>query len=88
MSENRAKSCVEYLVEKGIAEDRMTPVGYGETRLIFSDDDIAKFKTKEEQEAAHQKNRRTVFSVLRSDYVPASTEGSQENAPEEGGSEE
>ncbi|MDA9564170.1 DUF2225 domain-containing protein [Flavobacteriales bacterium] len=88
LSENRAKSCVEYLVEKGIAEDRMTPVGYGETRLIFSDDDIAKFKTKEEQEAAHQKNRRTVFSVLRSDYVPASTEGSQENAPEEGGSEE
>ena len=26
-------------------------------------------KTKEEQEAAHQKNRRTVFSVLRRDFV-------------------
>ena len=53
LSENRAKSCVDYLVEKGIAGDRMVAVGYGETRLIFSDNDIAKFKTKEEQEAAH-----------------------------------
>jgi peptidoglycan-associated lipoprotein len=77
LSENRAKSCVDYLIEKGIAADRMVAVGYGENKLIFSDEDIAKFKTKEEQEAAHQKNRRTVFSVLRDDYVPqsGSTEG-------------
>ncbi|MBT6438294.1 MAG: hypothetical protein HOK72_01225, partial [Flavobacteriales bacterium] len=66
-----------YLIEKGIAADRMVAVGYGENKLIFSDEDIAKFKTKEEQEAAHQKNRRTVFSVLRDDYLPqsGSTEG-------------
>ena len=77
LSENRAKSCVDYLIEKGIAADRMVAVGYGENKLIFSDEDIAKFKTKEEQEAAHQKNRRTVFSVLRDDYLPqsGSTEG-------------
>ncbi|MBL4623697.1 MAG: OmpA family protein [Flavobacteriales bacterium] len=83
LSENRAKSCVTYLVEKGIAADRMIAVGYGETRLIFSDKDIAKFKTKEEQEAAHQKNRRTVFSVIRSDYVPQETGSIEEVAPEE-----
>jgi hypothetical protein len=31
---------------------------------------IKKMATKEEQEAAHQRNRRTDFKVLRSDYVP------------------
>ena len=52
--------------------------------MIFSDADIAKFKTKEEQEAAHQKNRRTVFSVLRDDYVPQSSGATNELAPEDG----
>ena len=84
LSENRAKSCVDYLIEKGIAADRMVAVGYGENKLIFSDADIAKFKTKEEQEAAHQKNRRTVFSVLRDDYVPQSSGATDELAPEDG----
>jgi hypothetical protein len=40
------------------------------------DKDINKMKTKEEKEAAHQKNRRTVFTVLRKDYVDP-------NAPKE-----
>jgi len=83
LSENRAKSCVDYLIEKGIAADRMVAVGYGENKLIFSDADIAKFKTKEEQEAAHQKNRRTVFSVLRDDYVPQSSGATEDKVPGE-----
>ena len=70
LSQNRAKSCVDYLIEKGIDPARMVPKGYGETRLLVTDADIAKFPTNEEREAGHQKNRRTVFSVLRSDYVP------------------
>ena len=59
----------------------MIPVGYGEDRLKISDAEINKLATKEEQEAAHQVNRRTVFSVLSYDYVP------KEEEPEDGGSE-
>ncbi|MBL7964057.1 MAG: OmpA family protein [Flavobacteriales bacterium] len=70
LSENRAKSCVNYLVTKGIDPARMKPVGYGESRPRISDAEIAKMKTKEEQEAAHQQNRRTEFRVLSFDYVP------------------
>ncbi len=69
LSEARAKSCVDYLISKGINPDRLKPKGYGKNRLLISDAEIAKLKTKEEQEAAHQKNRRTVFSVLRKDFV-------------------
>lgn len=78
LSQARAKSCVDYLVSKGINPARMVPKGYGETRLLpgCTDADIAKLKTKEEQEAQHQKNRRTVFSVLRKDFVDP-------NAPKE-----
>ena len=69
LSEARAKSCYDYLVSKGIPAERMTPKGYGEKRLLVTDAQINTLKTKEEKEAAHQKNRRTVFTVLRKDYV-------------------
>jgi peptidoglycan-associated lipoprotein len=74
LSQKRAQSCVDYLIEKGIHSERLTPLGYGESLPIFSDGDIAKLQTKEEQEAAHQKNRRTVFKVLRDNFVPKANE--------------
>jgi peptidoglycan-associated lipoprotein len=70
LSQNRAQSCVNYLVSKGIDPVRMVAKGYGETMLRISDAEIAKMATKEEKEAAHQKNRRTEFRVLSFDYVP------------------
>ncbi len=70
LSQNRAQSVVNYLVTKGIDPARMVPKGYGESRPRISDKQIAAMKTKEEQEAAHQQNRRTVFRVISSDYVP------------------
>lgn len=70
LAENRAKSCVDYLISKGIPAERMKPVGYGESKLRITDAQIAKLKSNEEKEAAHQKNRRTVFSVIRTDFVP------------------
>lgn len=69
LSNERAKSCFDYLVSKGIPAERMIPKGYGEKRLLVTDKDINKMGTTEEKEAGHQKNRRTVFSVLRKDYV-------------------
>lgn len=70
LSQRRAESCVQYLESKGIPSDRMVAKGYGETRLRISDSTIAKMQTEEEKEAAHQKNRRTEFSVLNFNYVP------------------
>lgn len=63
LSEKRAKSVVDYLVGKGIAPDRLTSKGYGETKLIISDAEILKMKTKAEKEAGHQENRRTEFKI-------------------------
>ena len=66
---------VDYLISKGIAADRMTAKGYGETKPIINDKQIALLKTPEEKEAAHSKNRRTDFRVLRTDYVPHAPTG-------------
>lgn len=70
LSQNRAKSCVNYMVSRGIDPARMVPKGYGESVLRITDAEINKMKTKEEQEAAHQQNRRTEMKVLSYDYVP------------------
>lgn len=55
LSQNRARSAVEYIVSKGIEASRMTAKGYGETVLI-----VKNAKTEEE----HQRNRRTEFKIL------------------------
>ncbi len=70
LSQNRAQSCVNYLVTKGIDPVRMVAKGYGETMTRISDAQIKAMKTEEEREAAHQQNRRTEFRVLNYDYVP------------------
>ncbi len=73
LSQRRAQSCVDYLISKGIPADRMKAVGYGEDRPKMEGlecDAISSLSTQEEQEAAHQKNRRTQFIVLNFDYAP------------------
>ena len=70
LSQLRAQSVVNYMIEKGIASDRMVPVGMGPDEPVIAMDVIKKMATTEEKEAAHQKNRRTDFKVLRTDYVP------------------
>lgn len=70
LSQRRAQSCVKYLESKNIPSERMVAKGYGERRLRITDAQIAKMGSEEEKEAAHQKNRRTEFSVLSFDYVP------------------
>lgn len=70
LSQRRAETCVEYLASKGIDKDRMVAVGMGETAPLITDSEINAMSTEEEQERAHQVNRRTVFKILRYDYVP------------------
>lgn len=65
LSEARAKSCVDYLISKGIKASRLTSKGYGETNPLMTDEEINKLPVKSpEWEAAHQKNRRTALKVL------------------------
>ena len=70
LSQGRANKCVEYLVSKGIDKRRLVPVGYGEStpREGLECNAIENMPTKESQEAAHQRNRRTQFKVLSADF--------------------
>lgn len=54
LSQNRAKSVLNYLVNKGISSDRLTSVGYGESNPVVNNDT-------EENQAF---NRRVEFKVL------------------------
>ena len=74
LSEARAQSCVDYLViEKKIPTARLVAKGFGQTKLIVSDELIKAAKSKEEKDALHQKNRRTEFKVLNFNYVDVNT---------------
>ena len=59
LSQRRAKSCYDYLKSRGIAASRITPKGYGETKLLNKCSDG--IECTEEQ---HQKNRRTEIEIL------------------------
>lgn len=55
LSQERAQSVYNYLVGKGIAADRLSAIGYGQTRPVDSND----------TEEGRQKNRRTEFKIVR-----------------------
>ena len=69
LSQRRAETCVDFLVGKGISSDRLIAVGHGEDILKISDAQIAAMP-EEARDAAHGENRRTVFKIVRFDYVP------------------
>ena len=72
LSQKRAQSVVDYIISKGIETERLSAKGWGERKPKqgLSEKEINKMKTKEEQEAAHQSNRRTEFQVMSTNYVP------------------
>ncbi len=59
LSQRRAQSAVDYIVSKGIASDRISAVGYGETQLLNECSNGVKCS-----ETKHQENRRTEFKVV------------------------
>jgi outer membrane protein OmpA-like peptidoglycan-associated protein len=59
LSDRRAKSAVEYIIENGIAKDRIVAKGYGETKLINHCSNGVKCS-----KAEHQANRRTEVKIL------------------------
>jgi outer membrane protein OmpA-like peptidoglycan-associated protein len=54
LSENRAKAVYQYLIANGIAADRLTYKGYGESQPIAPNDD----------EVGRSQNRRTEFKII------------------------
>ena len=59
LSQNRANAAVDYLVQQGIARERLIPVGYGERQLLNRCKDGVDCS-----EAEHQLNRRTEIKVI------------------------
>jgi outer membrane protein OmpA-like peptidoglycan-associated protein len=59
LSQARAQSVVDYLIGKGIPEDRLLAHGYGKTMLV--NNCVTGAPCSEEE---HQKNRRTTFKVI------------------------
>jgi OmpA-OmpF porin, OOP family len=72
LSKERAKSCVDYLISKGIAPERLFSEGFGETApfvmpdgTVLTEQYINGLRTTDLKEAAHQRNRRTSFNVVK-----------------------
>ena len=55
LSDNRAKSVMDYIVSKGIAASRITSKGYGETKPVATND----------TDEGRQLNRRVEFKILK-----------------------
>lgn len=62
LSQRRAQSVVNWLVQKGISKDRLVPKGYGEYKLRNKCADGVDCT-----EYEHQRNRRTEFTLLSND---------------------
>lgn len=81
LSQERAQSCVDYLISKGIKKERLIPQGKGESEPIpgHECDTVEKLKNTDPDkfEEMHQRNRRTAFRVV--------TEGDPNNPVLEGG---
>ncbi len=71
LSQKRAQSVVDYLIQQKIDPARLSAKGYGETKLLNRCKDGVKCSEEE-----HQVNRRTEFRITSTSFVPA--EGSPE----------
>jgi len=83
LSQRRAETCVNYLISKGVDAARIKPVGKGESDPRTLTNAVGTFPagTKmteayinklpaDQQEAAHLLNRRTIFRIVDTNYVP------------------
>lgn len=69
LSANRARSCVVYLIEKGIDPGRLSSIGYGKRRPIAPNN----FPDGSDDPDGRQLNRRTEFEVIRTGFIAART---------------
>lgn len=59
LSQKRAEATVNYMIAKGIAAERLSSEGYGETRLLNACDDGVRCSPEQ-----HQLNRRSEFIIM------------------------
>lgn len=62
LSQDRAQSCVDYIISKGVAKSRLVAKGYGESLPVAPNEN----EDGSDNEEGRQKNRRTEFKVLES----------------------
>lgn len=60
LSQRRANSAVQYMIDHGISKNRITAKGYGESKLLNNCSNGVKCS-----EADHQLNRRTEFKIVK-----------------------
>ena len=70
LSQRRAESTVRYLVNKGIAQERLVAKGYGESKPIARNTN----RDGSDNPDGRQRNRRTEFKILEIGAVPKRTE--------------
>jgi outer membrane protein OmpA-like peptidoglycan-associated protein len=63
LSTNRAKAVKDFLTSKGIPETQLSSKGYGSSSPIMTDAAINAISDVNEKEKAHQKNRRTTYTL-------------------------
>jgi hypothetical protein len=74
LSENRAKSSYNYLLGRGVTKERMTFVGYGESRLINRcADGVA---CSDEEHAANRRTEYLINGIIPCDLLPKATKAS------------
>lgn len=75
LSQKRAKSTANYVIKRGIAEERIEWKGFGETNLVNECRDGVDCS-----EAKHQQNRRTEFRVIKAPQENVSVDGTTESS--------
>jgi outer membrane protein OmpA-like peptidoglycan-associated protein len=68
LSQRRAESAVQYIVQNGIAPDRLVAKGYGESKPIARNTN----PDGTDNPVGRQKNRRTEFKILEIGVIPKS----------------
>jgi peptidoglycan-associated lipoprotein len=79
LSQRRAESAVRYLVQHGIAPDRLIAKGYGEEKPIARNTN----PDGTDNPTGRQRNRRTEFKILEVTAIPKTIEDEEGGAPEE-----
>jgi outer membrane protein OmpA-like peptidoglycan-associated protein len=73
LSQRRAESAVRYIVQHGIAPDRLVARGYGEEKPIARNTN----PDGTDNPVGRQKNRRTEFKILEVGVIPKSLESEE-----------
>jgi peptidoglycan-associated lipoprotein len=79
LSQRRAQSAVNYLIQHGIAPDRLVAKGYGELRPIARNTN----PDGTDNPVGRQRNRRTEFQILEINAIPKRLEGEDDEVFDE-----